>query len=78
MKLIEISQFNIDSSKLVSLKSVPIFMDWNTTTGAAQYHPSQAWLIANGYIPEKAKCVEISNISNFKLDESKPTIYDPA
>lgn len=63
--LAEISQFNIDPVKMDSLKAVPIFMDWNTTTGAAQYHPSQAWLIANGYIPEKAKCVEISNITNF-------------
>jgi len=64
-KLTEISQFNIAQSKLDSLMAVPIFMDWNTTTGAAQYHPSEAWLIANGYAPEKAGCVEISNITNF-------------
>lgn len=63
--LLEISQFNIDQTKMDALKAVPIFMDWNTTTGAAQYHPSEAWLIANGYIPEKAMCVEISNITNF-------------
>ena len=64
-KLIEISQFNIDPIKLDSLKAVPIFMDWNTSSGAAGYHPSRAWLIANGYIPEKAKSIEISNIANF-------------
>jgi len=64
-KLIEISQFNINQIKKDSLKAVPIFMDWNTTSGAAVYHPSEAWLIANGYIPEKARCVEISNITNF-------------
>ena len=64
-KLLEISQFNIDQVKIDSLKAVPIFMDWNTTTGAAQYHPSAAWLLANGYIVEKARCVEISNITNF-------------
>lgn len=64
-KLQEISQFNINQTKINALKEVPIFMDWNTTTGAAQYHPSQAWLIANGYIPQKAMCVEISNITNF-------------
>lgn len=63
--LLEISQFNIDQDKIDALKAVPIFMDWNTTTGAAQYHPSESWLIANGYIPEKAMCVEISNITNF-------------
>lgn len=64
-KLQEVLQFNINQTKINELKAVPIFMDWNTTTGAAQYHPSQAWLIANGYIPEKAMCVEISNITNF-------------
>lgn len=65
INLIEISQFNIDPIKIDSLKAVPIFMDWNTTSGAAQYHPSETWLVANGYIPEKAMCVEISNITNF-------------
>lgn len=64
-KLQEILQFDISQTKIRELKAVPIFMDWNTTTGAAQYHPSQAWLIANGYIPQKAMCVEISNIKNF-------------
>ncbi|MGK0390911.1 MAG: hypothetical protein ACI94Y_003671 [Maribacter sp.] len=63
--LAEIVEFNIDQAKVDLLKEVPIFMDWNTTTGAAQYHPSEAWLIENGYIPEKARCVEISNITNF-------------
>lgn len=63
--LLEIIQFNIDQEKMDSLRAVPIFMDWNTTTGAAQYHPSEAWLIANGYAPEKARCVEISNITNY-------------
>lgn len=61
----EISQFTFAQEKLDSLLAVPIFMDWNTTTGAAQYHPSEAWLIANGYAPEKARCVEISNITNY-------------
>ncbi|WP_117885342.1 TlpA family protein disulfide reductase [Aureibaculum luteum] len=64
-KLHEISQFKIDQDKMDALKAVPIFMDWNTTTGGSQYHPSKQWLITNGYIPEKAMCVEISNITNF-------------
>lgn len=64
-KLIEISLFEIDQTIIDSFKEVPIFMDWNTTNGAAQYHPSEAWLIDNGYIPEKAMSVEISNINNF-------------
>jgi len=64
-KLIEISQFNINPIKIDSLRAVPIFMDWDTTSGAAQYHPSKSWLVANDYLPEKAKCIEISNIPNF-------------
>lgn len=63
--LSEIVDFCIDPEIRDSLQAVPIFMDWNTTTGAAVYHPSLAWLIQNGYIPEKAQCVEISNITNF-------------
>ncbi|MEL7124564.1 MAG: T9SS type A sorting domain-containing protein, partial [Bacteroidota bacterium] len=50
---------------LDSLQAVKIFMDWNTTNGAAVYHPSVQWLTNNGYIPEKAKSVEISNVVNF-------------
>ncbi|MCK0155931.1 hypothetical protein MWU65_01990 [Cellulophaga sp. F20128] len=65
MKLIEIAQLPMEAVKIDALKAVPIFMDWNTTAGAAQYHPSKSWLVANGYIPEKAKGVEISNIENF-------------
>ena len=64
-QLEEITQFCISSAILDSLQAVPIFLDWNTTSGGAQYHPSQAWLIANGYAPEKAKAVEISNATNF-------------
>lgn len=32
---------------------------------AARYHPNVQWLIEHGYIPEKAKCVEISNMMNY-------------
>ncbi|TAH41899.1 MAG: T9SS type A sorting domain-containing protein [Bacteroidetes bacterium] len=64
-KLQEITQLCISQTILDSLKAVSIFVDWNTTNGAAQYHPSLAWLLANGYIAEKEKSVEISNISNF-------------
>lgn len=64
-KLNEILQFNISQVIKDSLMAVPIFVDWNTTTGAAVYHPGRQWLIDNGYPPEKAKCVEISNVTNF-------------
>ncbi len=64
-KLVEISQLEIAPFIQDSLRAVSIFMDWNTTAGAAVFHPSQEWLVENGYIPEKASCIEISNISNF-------------
>ncbi len=37
----------------------------NPNSNAAQYHPSKNWLANNGYLPEKAKCVEISNAKSF-------------
>lgn len=64
-KLLEITQLGIGQEKMDSMLAIPIFMDWNTTTGAAQYHPSREWLLNNDYLPQKAKCVEISNIKNF-------------
>lgn len=64
-KLQEVMELPLSQVVQDSLKAVPIFVDWNTTTGAAVYHPGRQWLIDNGYVPQKAKCVEISNIRNF-------------
>jgi len=64
-KLEEIVNFCLEPEIIDSFQATSIFMDWNTSSGAAVYHPSEAWLIANGYIPEKAKCIELSNIINF-------------
>ncbi|MBT3448182.1 MAG: T9SS type A sorting domain-containing protein [Bacteroidetes Order II. Incertae sedis bacterium] len=51
---------------LDSLRSIPIFMEWEKrSNGAAEYHSSLDWLLLNGYIPEKEKAVEISNMNNF-------------
>jgi len=63
--LAQISNLNLNQSIMESLKSVVIFMDWNTTEGAAVYHPSAIWLIQNGYSEDKARNVEISNIRNY-------------
>lgn len=65
LKLLEILEFNIDQEIKDSLKAVPFFIDWNTTSGAAVYHPGEAWLITNGYLAEKARGIEISNLVNF-------------
>lgn len=37
----------------------------STIGGAAEYHPSREWLIANGRFVEKYNCVEIGNMRDF-------------
>jgi hypothetical protein len=56
---------DINDDIKAKLLQVPIFIDKNTTEGAAVYHPSVYWLIDNGYKPEKAQAVEISNVTNY-------------
>jgi hypothetical protein len=64
-KLAEINDFGLQAHILIALQEVKIFVDWNTTPGAAVYHPNLQWLRQNGYIDEKYRSVEISNINNF-------------
>ncbi|SRX75648.1 T9SS type A sorting domain-containing protein [Aequorivita antarctica] len=64
-KLTEIVDFGLKAAIVEELRLVKIFMDWNTTNGSAVYHPYLQWLIDNGYIVEKWKSIEISNITNF-------------
>ena len=57
---------SVPSDKVKLLKEVPIWVELNNPySNAAQYHPSKQWLLANGYLGEKAKCVEISNAKGF-------------
>ncbi len=63
--LAKILTLNFNDQIKSELLAVPIFLDLNTTTGGAVYHPSAEWLSQNGYITEKARSVEISNIRNF-------------
>jgi hypothetical protein len=54
------------SRHLVYLKQVQIWIEWRSrVVGAAEFHPSVEWLTANGYNPEKAGSIEISNTNNF-------------
>lgn len=64
-QLESISKLDMRSEDLNTLRSVKIFVEWENTNGAAVYHPSEQWLIENGYIPEKAQSVEITNAVNF-------------
>ena len=48
------------------LKQVPIWIELkNPYSSNCQYHPSRGWLKANGYLPEKANAVEISDAKRF-------------
>lgn len=56
----------VDPVRLAILKSSKIWVEWEARAGgAAEHHPSEAWLKHNGYNPEKAGDVEISNARNF-------------
>lgn len=51
---------------LAFLRTVVIWVELeNPRGGAAQYHPSRGWLENNGYLTEKANCIEISSARSF-------------
>ena len=55
-------------SAFKSLQQVQLWVELNQLpNGGAQYHVSENWLRDNGYNPEKAGGVEISNASNFVI-----------
>ena len=64
-QLLAITNSNVPPEALEHLREVKIFVDWATTQGGAQYHPSRQWLIDNGYEPEKERSVETSNALHF-------------
>lgn len=48
------------------LRGVTIWIEMeNPHSAAAQYHPNRRWLEDDGYLTEKAKCVEISHARRF-------------
>jgi hypothetical protein len=56
----------VPAEPLAALQKVRIWVEWNRKeNGAAEFHVSAAWLKENGYNPEKAGCVEVSNTRNF-------------
>jgi hypothetical protein len=56
----------VPARPLSALKKVPLWVEWEKKEkGAAEFHPSAEWLRNNGYNPEKAGCVELSNTRNF-------------
>ncbi len=64
-QLAAISQV-VPAQPLSALRKVRIWVEWaKRPQGAAEFHPSAQWLSQNGYNPEKAGCVEVSNTRNF-------------
>lgn len=57
----------LPADKLARLKRVRIWMEHRQkgAKSAAAFHPSRGWLLGNGYNPDKAGCVEISNTRFF-------------
>lgn len=56
----------LPKDKVELLKQVPIWVEMkNPYSGNCQYHPSRQWLAGNGYLPEKAKAVELSSAKGF-------------
>ncbi len=56
----------LPQKQLLHLKSIVFWAEWNNKeNGAAEFHPSKRWLTLNGYNPEKAEAVELSNAKNF-------------
>ena len=57
---------SLPKDKLTLLRKVRIWIEWEARkNGAAEFHPSAIWLKRNGYNPEKAGCIEISNVRNY-------------
>jgi hypothetical protein len=56
----------VPTGPLAALRKVRIWVEWNRKeNGGAEFHPSVKWLQDNGYNPEKAGSIEISNTRNF-------------
>jgi predicted metallopeptidase len=64
-QLAQIAQV-VPAQPLSALRKVRIWVEWDKNLqGAAVFHPSVAWLQANGYNPAKAGSIELSNTRNF-------------
>jgi len=56
----------LPKDRVVLLRKVSIWVELkNPYSDTCQYHTSKDWLIENGFLAEKAKCVEISSAQRF-------------
>jgi len=86
LRLLEVKLY--DTSRVVpkraleELRQVPIWVEFqDSDIRCSCYHPSEKWLAAHGFHPEKAKSVEIGNASNFlqwTLDQPSMVLHELA
>ena len=56
----------VPAAAVKKLQTVVIWLEYDEPHHpCAAYHPGRQWLVENGMNPEKVKCVEISNATNF-------------
>lgn len=58
---------SLPEDKVKLLLDVPIWIELQNPykRGGAEYHPNKQWLADHGYLPEKAKAVEINSAESF-------------
>lgn len=81
VKLFDITRV-VPAPALARLREVPIWIEYRDRGFPCMcYHPSRQWLKDNGYNPDKAKGVEISNAENFlswSLDQPWMVLHELA
>jgi hypothetical protein len=64
----------IPAQQLKLLQQVPIWI-CDRSDGPIHYHPQREWLIKNGYNPDKAKAVDISQVNNIiRSEHTQPSV----
>lgn len=58
------------------LQKITIYVDIKQKgKSGAEYHPSKKWLIDNKFSPEKAKCIEVSNVEGYlRYSKTQPWV----
>lgn len=80
LKLLEVKLYDINRAvpqpALAKLHQIPIWLEFlHPRHPCACYHPSKQWLSENGFNPEKAASVEISNAATFlKWTHEQPSM----
>ena len=56
----------LSDEHLTELRKVTIWVEWKAKEkGAAEFHPSEKWLVDHGYNPRKTRAIELCNTVNF-------------